>query len=81
MNRLNTAILTNRTRGHQAVLEEKIFENDGQTTDGRMDDGSWVYYKLILWWAKNNIKPKSKVSLLDTLTMEPVFSLCGTADV
>ena len=29
-----------------AVLEKKIFENGGRTTDGRMDDRPWLYYKL-----------------------------------
>ena len=30
-----------------AVLEKKIFENGGRTTDGhRTDDGSWLRYKL-----------------------------------
>ena len=31
----------------QAVLEEKIFENGGRTTDGRTP-ARWVYYKLTL---------------------------------
>ena len=28
------------------VLEKKIFENGGRTTDGRADDGGWLYFKL-----------------------------------
>ena len=64
------------------VLEEKIFEKCGRTTDGWTDDGPWLYYKLTNepkgsgeLTIKSNVKLKPSIHKYPTPPVWPKYHL------